>query len=318
MGQETSRREPKKTRSIEVRVSEEEREAFLERCQREQQPASAVLREAMAQYARTGRAALHHRSRLMTYSIAASVLALSVALQSSPLDLTPDQPYGLAEFELYDLNGNDALTEREYRQAFSSHRVYSEAAGEPLRALHHGMVAGSFYGVGYSGPLPHFAQSYDQISADCWNAIDREVSAWLAVRFHAMDSDGDRRVSAQEFGDAKLRQIHQLFEGLDRNADQRLTVEDLGRLSAPEAPGPAPRQSRPAASAPETFRDARPDLLSVCGPEFENLPSAGQSRAPLASPDPHAVFAQQYAPFDVDGDGALIFAEFARSMDQDF
>lgn len=314
MEQEHGKRPPKKTRSIEVRVSEEEREAFLERCQLEDQPASAVLREAMAQYARTGPAALHKRSRFMTFSIAASVLALSAALQSSPLELTPGQPYGLAEFELYDLNGNDVLTEREYRQAFSSQRVYSEAGAAPLRAQYHGMVIGSFYGGGYSGPLPHFEQSFDQISADCWNAIDREMSAGLAVRFHGMDSDGDRRVTAQEFSDAKLRQIHQLFEDLDRNADQRLTVEDLGRLSAPEVPGPAARQSRPAESAPETFRDARPDFLAICGPEFEALPSAGQSRAALAPPDPHTVFAQHYAPFDANGDGALVFAEFAESM----
>lgn len=318
MGQEHGRQAPKKTRSIEVRVSEEEREAFLERCHLEEQPASAVLREAMAQYARTGRAAPHHRSRLMTFSIAASVLALSAALQSSPLDLTPGQPYGLAEFELYDLNGNDVLTEREYRQAFSSQRVYSEAGAAPLRASYHGMVIGSFYGVGYSGPLPHFERSYDQISSDCWNAIDREMSAGLAVRFHAMDANGDRRVSAQEFGNAKLRQIHQLFEGLDRNADQRLTVEDLGRLSAPEAPEPTARQSRPAVSAPETFRDARPDFLAICGPEFETLPSAGQPHAALAPPDPHTVFAQQYAPYDANGDGALIFAEFAESMNLNY
>lgn len=254
----------------------------------------------------------------MTFSIAASVLALSAALQSSLLELSSDQPYGLAEFELYDLNGNDVLTEREYRQAFNSQRVYSEAGATPLRAMYYGMVAGSFYGVGYSGPLPHFEQSYDQISADCWNAIDREVSAWLAVRFHDMDSDGDSRVSAQEFGDAKLRQIHRLFEGLDRNADQRLTVEDLGRLSAPEAPEPAARQSRPLASATETFRDAGPYFLAICGPEFEALPSTGQSRVALAPPDPHTVFAQYYAPYDADGDGALIFAEFAPSMNHSY
>ena len=67
----------KKTASIEVRVSEEEKDSFLTACRKAGRSASDIIREGMAQFARRSR---NRRSGLMFASASLATLVMAAAL----------------------------------------------------------------------------------------------------------------------------------------------------------------------------------------------------------------------------------------------
>ena len=324
--QDEDRRPVKRTRSVEVRVSDEEREAFLDRCREQDRSASEVLREAMAHFARSGRIAPSLRSRAMSFTIAASVLALSAALQSTTLDLEADQTLAHPLFDLYDLNADRRLTLPEYLRVFGSVRRLANDGGEGvLDAYYTGAVFGTFIRAGYRGRLNLLFDDQAPISESCWTALDRQMSVVMARGFAEYDADEDGVVTPEEFGAYQIASYQIQFESLDRNGDQTLTVADFELVHAEMeaarreagAMADATPPERPV-MAPGSFHDDTPEAVRICGPEIDAF-AAGQpappriERGPARTPlTPQQDFEARVAQADADADGRISFGEFAR------
>jgi hypothetical protein len=324
--QDNDQRPVKRTRSVEVRVSDEEREAFLERCREQDRSASEVLREAMAHFARSGRIAPSLRSRTMSFTIAASVLALSAAIQSTTLDLEADLSMTQSHYDIYDLNADQRLTLPEYLRAYGSVRRLANDGGDGVLDAHYsGMVFGTLIRAGYRGRASLFFDDGAQIDDACWTALDREMSVALARGFARYDADEDGVVTPQEFAEFQIAQNLRRFDGMDRNGDRVFSVTDIEilrdqiaerrRETADIADATPP--DRPIMS-PGTFHDDTPEAIRICGPQIDAMARmrpaqpAAEARPETPRRTPQEEFNWAWADADENGDGQIDFSEFNR------
>ncbi|TRO97128.1 hypothetical protein FKB34_00540 [Glycocaulis profundi] len=274
------RRPAKKSEAVEVRLSHADKQAFLAACERQDRTASGVLREAMAHFVRTGRAAPSRWSRIMPYSLAAASLALLAAVQSADRLPGGDRPYAIAEFDELDLNSDGRLTLPEYRRAQGSVRALADADGSSSQARRRGSVSGLFAAYGAVSPTVLFAQP-DQISADCWDAVELEMAAQDARHFNRIDADGDGVVTAEEWGAYQLNTARRGFDAMEQTGDGFLTLEDFRQRHAQmEEFMRAEPERIERVMDPETFNEDTPDAVRLCAPEFVRLAQSAQPAEP--------------------------------------
>lgn len=257
--------------------------------------------------------------------VSVSLLALTAG-QSGLDESQRDHPYMIAEFDLYDLNADQRLTASEFVRAHGPVQPLRGAAARPPGAegAITGVVFGAFLREGYRGETNLLFRHAEEISDECWRALESEVSAALASEFHAFDLDGDRIVEPREYGEAKLRMVRTSFEREDVNGDGLLTVEDTRamreRIDAFRAER---RAERPARMAQDSFRENAAGFVQVCAPQIDALDA---ERGPVENPvrtlneddprrTPEGFFEVSNGRFDADGDGEVTFAEFARGFE---
>jgi hypothetical protein len=274
------RRPAKKSEAVEVRLSHADKQAFLAACERQDRTASGVLREAMAHFVRTGRAAPSRWSRLMPYSLAAASLALLAAVQSADRLPGADRPYAIAEFDALDLNSDGRLTLPEYRRAQGSVRALADAETGNQRGGRTGAVFGIFAGHS-AGPANMLFSHPDRISAECWDAVELEMAAQDARRFDRMDADGDGVITAEEWGAERLAGVRRGFDALDLTDSGTLTLEDfrLQHEQMEEFIRAEPERIEQLMD-PETFNEDVPDAVRICAPEFGRLAQASPPDEP--------------------------------------
>lgn len=98
----------KKSEALEIRVSPEEKAAFLEACRRVGRSASAVIRDAMRSYASFGPMARRPRSTLMIASAFAGASLgafLLMQITQGAEAGEPDRLYGMRTFNAYAVSG---------------------------------------------------------------------------------------------------------------------------------------------------------------------------------------------------------------------
>ena len=103
----------KKNSSIEIRLPDQTKALFMERCQRDGRTASDVVRTLIdEQLEPSGGARKHSRStwRMVVAGLAGAAFGLGVAAPSMASSGEPNR----AEFEKIDLDGDGALTYREF------------------------------------------------------------------------------------------------------------------------------------------------------------------------------------------------------------
>lgn len=320
--QDGDRRRAKKTRSIEIRVSDKERDTFLARCRTEGRSASEVLREAMARYAETGRVGESNRRPAMIASIVSvSVLALAT-VQPGAGEPSTDRPYMIAEFDRYDLNADRRLTVAEYVRAHGSvGRMQEETVVSAGLA---GMVFGAFVREGFGGHAHLIFEHPQQIDTACWQALQSEVSATLASNFQRLDLDGDGVVEPDEFGEARLIELRARFEQSDHDGDGVLTSDDVRAMREQmRALHPRNASSQATQMAPDSFNEDGPDFMRICAPQINALeadqsPSAGDEadRPGGGEPPTESYVDLVYGEFDADGDGEVTFAEYASGHER--
>ncbi len=268
------RRPAKKSEAVEVRLSHADKQAFLAACERQDRTASGVLREAMAHFVRTGRAAPSRWSRIMPYSLAAASLALLAAVQSADRLPGADRPYAIAQFDELDLNSDGRLTLPEYRRAQGSVRALADAdrSSAPLRVAERTGQLFGLFGRHQGGDSSVLLSHPDRISVDCWEAVELEMAAQDARFFDRIDADGDGVITSEEWGAFRLNMARNSFAALDQTGDGAYTLEDARlQVEGMEAFRQQEPERRARAMDPASFNEDVPDAVRICAPEFGQI-----------------------------------------------
>jgi len=241
------KRPSKKTEMLEVRISPEEKAAFLEACRKVGRSASAVIRDAMRAYANFGPMARLPGSPIMiTSAFAGAALGAFALIQITQItqiiDAEPQERlYGMQIFSRLDLNSDRNLTFEEFIEAdrTAQYLLLNPQDGNPLTPAGHGLVAGLLFGQGIDAM--RFSNAPETISNTCWDGINSYYLENQNHRFNHWDKDQDNLVTAEEFSLVSLARVQFSFAMRDHNSDGVISSEDSEFLVS-EGRGMTPRR----------------------------------------------------------------------------
>lgn len=330
----SAKRPTKKTGMLEVRVSPEEKTAFLDACRAAGRSASAVIRDAMRAYTNFGPMARAQGSPIMIASAFAGATAgafLLVQFIQSAEAGDAERLYGFDTFRAYAVSTlyDREMSWDEYRTRAGSLRDVMEqlAAREMENLPYHlrqtlgsrsGEVIGSIFIPARLDPGV-FGDELDRVSAGCWAVLEAYRLEYLLYRFESWDADSSGDVSAREFSDARFRSFSRGFSLEDKDADGFITAADLSpavvqawseaREAAPQPPvaEQRPRLDRDAvAVACAAEREWSAPQPRISNAEYLQEPPQGEA-PPLLSAAGHI------AARDINGDERVSFAEYLAS-----
>lgn len=300
------RRSSKKTEALEIRLSPEEKSAFLEACRQMGRSASSVIRDAMRAYADFGPMARLPGSPIMIISaFAGAALGAFVLIQITHADAPPQERlYGMDEFAALDGNFDRSLTLDEFRQAEGSARGILERShdGRQFSAGRAGMAMGIL--IAHDLDPTRFLEQPESVSTSCWTGVNDYFAEFQARRFQHWDQNDDGVVSPQEYSALKLAEIRMQFDARDRNGDgvisepdDGLPVEQPSRETLEAVLGTSTGSSWPAAAC-EAER-VLPELSTSPEPDSEEF-------------EQRVIQAQQieYQLWDFNRDGIITFEEY--------
>jgi len=300
------RRPSKKTEALEIRLSPEEKSAFLEACRKMGRSASSVIRDAMRAYANFGPMARLPGSPIMIISaFAGAAIGAFALIQITNADAPPQERlFGMDEFAALDGDFDRRLTLDEYRQAEGSARGILERSrdGRQFSAGRTGMVMGLL--IAHDLDPTRFLRQPESISTSCWTGLDDYFAVFQARRFQHWDQNGDEVVSPQEFSALKLAEIRLQFEARDRNGDgvisepdDGLPVQQPSREALQTVLGPSTASAWPAAAC--EAEQALPQLSKPPEPDSEEF-------------EQMVIQSQQidYQLWDFNLDGVITFEEY--------
>lgn len=310
------KRPSKKTDMLEVRVSPEEKAAFLEACRKVGRSASAVIRDAMRAYANFGPMARLPGSPIMIASAFAGAALGAWVLVSMTNGAHPESEerlYGMGEFVRLDLNADRQLTFEEMREAEGSARqILTLERSEQHRlslAAQNGRLAGTLFG--HDLDAMRFAQHPDTISEACWTAVEAYYEADRAVQFRLRDRDTNGMVTPSEYSHIALARLRYQFDSHDRGGDGVMTPADEH--------APYPTRTREEMQA---VFGSRPtdlfDLSAACAIE-QGLPPVLVDRSAERTEDLQTRIRDAEAAArtiqDFDRDGEVTFEEFVAARE---
>jgi EF hand domain-containing protein len=238
------KRPSKKTGALEIRLSPEEKSAFLDACQRAGRTASAVLRDAMRGYSQFGPLArLPGSPTMIVYAFAGASLGaflLLNAVQGADAG-EQDRLYGMSLFNSYAVSEfyDHELTLEEYLersgsvQATFEQMVLSQIDPDAIPAQDRttiGERSGAIFGqlfIPANLDPALFRDNMERVTDGCWAAMDDVRDARLRRRFESWDADQNGRVTAREFSDATLATIRQSFRLQDADGDGVISIADF-------------------------------------------------------------------------------------------
>ena len=307
------RRPSKKTEALEIRLSPEEKSAFLDACRKMGRSASAVIRDAMRAYASFGPMARLPGSPIMIVSAFAGAALGSVALY-----LFVQQPgaveerlYGVAEFNLLDRNGDNRLVLEEVFLAAGTARANLTRRFEAGRAASYGdltgLGGGVFASIARNPPLDAFRFAYapETISDDCWAGVEANHRQRVESDFRFWDSDQDGTVLVAEYSGVRFALYRAEFDGYDLSGDGAISRQEWL-----EQDGRALGNSLRAAGPP--IPRSLIDLRAVCAVEAQLPPYEYWRPERDVAPDrvdPDRL-AQMHQFRDLTLDGDITFEEF--------
>lgn len=331
------KRTSKKTEALEIRLSPEEKSAFLAACQRAGRTASAVLRDAMRAYAQFGPVARLPGSPVMIASafLGATAGAFLLVQMIQPAEAEPEERlYGMRTFNAYAVSGlyDREMLWDEYRERTGTlrdilHQLSVRDSGdlpyhdrETLAGRSGEMFGGVFIPAGLDST--RFMAEPDRVSAGCWAVLEAHWLAQRRYQFSEWDGDDDGIVTAREFSQAQLTRHRLVFGMQDKDGDGFITRTDFepdvieawadARRVAMEAAAPAPSSRRPrldpqqVAGACAAEREWAQPAPPRSRDDFLREPEAG-------APPPLNSAAGHVAAYDVDGNGRVSFAEFVAA-----
>jgi len=328
--QKPNRKRPsKKTGMLEVRVSPEEKAAFLEVCRAAGRSASSVIRDAMRAYASFGPMARRPRSTLMIASafVGASLGAFFLIQMTQSAEAgEPDRLYGMRMFNAYAVSGlyDRDLTLDEYLDRSGTVRETFEqmatrqtdptlipAPDRETLASRSGAIFGQIFIPAGLDPS-HFRDEIDRVGATCWAAMDEVRFRALEFEFSEWDRDRDGTVTAREYSDARLRRMRRTFSMQDVDGNGVLSASDFDPAlwvardrQRPEASPPA--RARPSFRLPGTACTAEREWAAH---EETVSPEHFARAVPSDAPPPFDSAAGHIALQDLDDDGSVSFAEY--------
>jgi hypothetical protein len=223
------KRPSKKTEMLEVRVSPEDKKAFLEACRKVGRSASGVIRDAMRAYANFGPMTRLPGSTIMIASAfaGAALGAFALIQVTQTADDEPEQRlYGMQIYARLDLNSDRSLTLAELIEAERTgrHVITNPRDGNPLSARSHGLLAGLL--LAHDLDSMRLSNAPETIGDTCWEGVNAMWTSYQIHQFDHWDSNQDGFVSSDEFSFVKMAQLRIGFALRDRNADGFITAED--------------------------------------------------------------------------------------------
>jgi hypothetical protein len=310
---------------LEVRVSPEEKAAFLDACREFGRSASAVIRDAMRAYASFGPMARLPGGPMMFLSTFSGVVlggaALFLALQFGDHRPQDRLEFGLSEFERRDSNGDNRLQRTEFIAEPVKIRAVLAGDGWHLpgrTTLYSDIVGGVLMPWGLDPARFHDAP--EAIPELCLGAVEEIYRRQAQARFELLDLNRDGEIGVQEFRAVELDETLRVFQEMDRNNDGRLDEADSAGFAGPRD---APLAIGSRSTLPTYFswhlsdrcNDLRSDSDEQLSETFQTTSISaipgGTKRITITMSSP-VVDAQARAR-DLDGDGAIRFGEYANS-----
>lgn len=289
----------KKSEALEIRVSHEEKQAFMSAVSKRGTTASQVIREAMDLFVRNG------RIRRRNVMISASILAVSLAAGFVSLsDEAQSETWsGLAEFNEIDTDNDRQVTPDEFAAFYST--AYDNLSGANGAGAF-GRAIGALlarYGERVPADFGRTAQETpEQISQACWTALEDSWSTVISNTFASHDADENGWISFPEFSDRQTAGLRRAFRSQDHDDNGVLTYEELnpssagivGRDETSTGDEPVPPPAR-----------QTPEHVSIC------FGAAAEAERELMSPeDGHRAAQALMAGWDLDQNGEVSWAEY--------
>lgn len=220
-----TKRPPKKTEMLEVRVAPEEKAAFLEVCRQVGRSASEVIRDAMRAYANFGPMARLPRSEVVLTSAFLGALVGAWGLLSSASEESPEaRVYGTAEFTRMDLNRDQLVERQEFIASSPSFQQSFMRDDTSINSSQHALFVGLAALLDVDARL--LIQHPQEISHQCWQSLEAYLLAFQNARYDQLDLDDDGLLTRVEFSQALLEGWMFTFEQRDRNGDNVLNALD--------------------------------------------------------------------------------------------
>lgn len=275
----------KKSEALEIRVSHEEKQAFMNAVSTRGTTASTVLREAMDLFVRNGR--IRRRNIMITTTLIATSAAVLI-LQTMPEGET--QPFvGVSEFNEMDADFDRIVTLEEFEAFRGTARrrlsgqdgpyKFGEAIGV-LFAPYGDAVPESFVREARTDP--------DSVQPACWQALETRWTQFGEQYFAEIDADSDGQLTPREFSDRQVTRRRRTFDWLDVDGNGTLNIDEL---VADDGEGSGTRDW--------------PEHITTC---FGNPPILTVS--PVSEADPMLM---QF--YDLDRDGHVSWEEYNASFE---
>jgi Ca2+-binding EF-hand superfamily protein len=236
----TERREPKKSETLEVRLTHEAKLALMRKAQAEGRSASDVVRDCIGAYLVDQ--PKEARSMFITaWKPAAALGVAAVALFWSTLGAGPAfaGPDLKSVFESFDRNKDGAITFEEFRGGHSDNlvSVHSKVVGQnpgPIMIPLHGHPQLAAHGAKAPPNLLQgdFArQDKDGNGSVSYSEFEQFHRDLMRTAFSNVDADHNGSVEAEELAAVTAHMpangAHTPFAELDRNQDGKLTEEEF-------------------------------------------------------------------------------------------
>lgn len=211
----TRKRPPKKTESLEVRLSHGVKKAFMARARSRGRTASALVREFIDSYLADTDPRMENRRmlrKLTKPAMATSLVASAVALHLVAPTAASAAPDLKALFERLDRNHDGQLSAEEF--------VLREPEG----------ILSAMQGVDLGNMMTLMIAHHSGVDHAVHGPLPEETVKRMREGFAHQDRDGDGTVSFGEFESAHLGALRQVFDMMDSDGDGNLDAAEFERM----------------------------------------------------------------------------------------
>ena len=234
----TEPKNTKKSEMLEVRVSPDEKAAFLEACRSKGRSGSSVIRDAMRAYAQFGFMTRLPGSPLLIISsflgAAAGAFALGQMQPETQPALSPEAMLAHPIFTAMDSRTDGVLVWSEFAEYFGSARDGLRLRDENGQLRPRSDQLRAARGVSallgrHNWNISTFYNEPDTISEPCWTALEHAFQALLFSRFSEYDANADGYVTFREFAPVQLQAWQDNFDLEDLDGNGVITISDVMR-----------------------------------------------------------------------------------------
>ena len=209
-----TRRKPKKTESLEVRLPHEVKRAFMDRARSRGRTASSLVRDFIDSYLAGTNPRTENRTmlkRIATPAAVTSVIASAIALHVVTPTAASAQPDFKSVFNQLDVDKDGKLSPEEMSGN-------APLASEPY--AHHSADMGQ-------GAIPLIVAAHSGMARIFHGSGSPQGQADMHKSFAALDSDGNGAVTFGEFEAHHLEMVRHVFDTIDASQDGTIERSEL-------------------------------------------------------------------------------------------